>query len=194
MGLRKLVEGVGVNDVFDVSTWVEVGGRRVKCPYYRVWRDMLKRCYSSCYHKRQPTYKNCEVCDEWKVFSNFKGWMMNQDWENKHLDKDLLKEGNKIYCPDYCIFVNQTLNKFTHEKTITTENMRGVNWHKAAGKYHARCNNPFTGVRESLGFYHDSYEGHLAWKTRKHELACMLADSELVSDPRLAEALRTRYL
>ena len=72
--------------------------------------------------------------------------------------------------------------------------MIGVSWNKSAGKYQAECSNPFICKSEYLGIFTDELEAHLTWKARKHELACMLADSEYCNDPRLAEALRTRYL
>jgi len=36
--------------------------------------------------------------------------MERQDWEGKHLDKDILIPGNKIYSPDRCIFVSSLIN------------------------------------------------------------------------------------
>lgn len=61
----KLVYGVGINDadyVVQRKETIEVNGVRKRrlvwvCPYYQVWRTMLRRCYSTKYHDRQPTYK-----------------------------------------------------------------------------------------------------------------------------------------
>ena len=38
---------------------------------YDVWYRMIQRCYSEKYHIQQPTYIDCEVCDEWLNFQNF---------------------------------------------------------------------------------------------------------------------------
>ena len=194
-----LVYGVGINDAdYNVYEYGYVNGKRVyvwRCPFYRTWKDMLKRCYSEKHHQRQPTYKDCSVCDEWLLFSNFKRWMEQQDWEGKQLDKDLLIEGNKVYSPDTCIFVDRKINTFVVDSGATRGNyMIGVSLDKRRNKFKAECSNPFTGKREHLGYFTDELEAHLAWKARKHELACQFADSEYCTDPRLAEALRTRYL
>lgn len=34
------------------------------------------------------------------------------------LDKDILKNGNKIYCPKYCVFVPQQINKLFTLRTL----------------------------------------------------------------------------
>ena len=195
----KLICNVGINDAnYKTHEYMNVGGKYKVvwgCPFYDVWVSMLKRCYSEKVQSRQPTYKGCIVCEEWLIFSNFKAWMETQDWEGKQLDKDLLKEGNKVYCPEYCIFVDGRVNKFvTDRSNYRGEYMLGVNLHKPTSKFKARCCNTFTNEREYLGLFATEIEAHLAWKARKHELACMLADSEYCNDPRLAEALRTRYL
>ena len=196
---RKLVYGVGINDAdYIVKKHAIVEGKDKiiwVCPYYRAWNSALMRCYSEKFHLNYPTYRDCTVCDEWLTFSNFKAWMEQQDYEGKHLDKDLLKEGNKVYCPEYCIFVNGKVNSFiTDRSNDRGEYMLGVVRHEATSKFRARCNNPLTGKREHLGLFTIELEAHLAWKRRKHELACQLAESEYCNDPRLAEALRTRYL
>ena len=196
---RRLVYGVGINDAdYNTHKYITEDGKCKlvwRCPYYQRWKTMLKRCYSDKYQSINPTYLGCSTCDDWLTFSRFKAWMENQDWECKQLDKDLLIEGNKVYSPDTCIFVLQIVNVFTIDSGAARgDYMLGVCWDKGTGKFLSRCCNPFTGKREHLGRFTNEIEAHLAWKTRKHELACQLADSELISDPRLAEALRTRYL
>ena len=196
---NKLVYGVGINDAdYNVYDYGIVDGKRkiVRiCPFYQTWKHMLERCYSDKYQSKYPTYKGCSTYGDWLVFSQFKDWMEKQDWEDNHLDKDLLIEGNKTYSPDTCIFVPQTVNKFTLERGAARgEHMIGVSLHKVTGKFQSRCRNPFTGKGEYLGLFTNELQAHLTWKSRKHELACQLADSEYVTDPRLVEALRTRYL
>ena len=193
---NRLVFGVGINDAdYNVCEHYIVDGKDKivwVCPFYQTWKSMLKRCYSE---KEYPTYKGCSVCDEWLIFSNFKRWMEQQDWQGKQLDKDLLIEGNKVYSPETCIFVDQVINKFvTDSGAARGEYMIGVYWRKHVGKFVSQCSNPFTCKREHLGYFTDELTAHLVWKARKHELACQLADSQYCTDPRLAEVLRTRYL
>ena len=196
---RKLIFGVGINDAdYNVYEHAIVDGKDKivwTCPFYRTWKNIIQRCYSEKYQSKYLTYKGCSTCDEWLTFSIFKAWMETKDWKGKQIDKDLLKEGNKVYCPEYCIFVDSKINSFvTDSGAARGEHMIGVCWYKAASKFISHCSNPFTGKKEYLGLFTNELEAHLAWKKRKHEIACQLAESELVSDPRLAEVLKVRYL
>lgn len=201
MKTRKLVHGVGVNDssyaIAKYETIGYTGGKQKQkrvwmCQYYKTWADMLKRCYSAKFQERNPAYKGCTVSDDWLKFSNFKSWMEKQDWEGKHLDKDLLFEGNKIYSTDTCVFVTQAVNNFTIDSgSARGEWLIGVYWNKEKGKFQSRCSNPFTKKQEFLGYFTCEQEAHEAWLKRKLELAHELA--AIQEDPRVAEALIRRY-
>ena len=137
---RKLVYGVGLNDV-SYSTQPIVEKKQLICIYYQQWRHMLERCYSEKYHLRYKTYKNCTVCDDWLIFSNFKDWMESQDWEGKQLDKDILIEGNKHYSPETCVFVDQATNSlFTYRGNARGQYPLGVCIHPS-GKFMWQCGN-----------------------------------------------------
>lgn len=195
------VQGVGINDAdYVVKVWETIGyvnGRQNQkliwiCPYYSVWSDMLKRCYSSKYQEKRPTYKGCTVSDEWLTFSKFRGWMEKQEWEGMQLDKDLLFEGNKIYSADTCVFVTSVVNSFASDSGATRgEWPIGVYWHKATSKFISRCSNPFTKKQEHLGLFGCPHEAHKAWLKRKLELAHDLA--AIQTEERVAKALIERY-
>jgi len=201
MKIRKLVYGVGINDAdYAVTKWktVEVNGKRKKtlawfCPFHRTWRGMLERCYSDKYQDRKPTYKGCSVIEGWKTFSNFRAWMVNQDWEDKQLDKDLLFEGNKVYSENTCVFVTRGVNNFiTDRGNDRGEWLIGVNWHNGANKFISQCCNPLTKKQEHLGSFDCEQEAHNEWLRRKLELAYELA--AIQTDERVAKALINRYL
>ena len=117
---------------------------------------------------------------------------MDQDWEGKQLDKDLLFEGNKIYSDEKCVFVTQTVNKFTIDNGAARGKwLIGCCWDKRTGKFRARCRNPFTRKQESLGLFTTEQQAHEAWKARKLELAKELAAIQI--DARVAKALIDRY-
>ena len=197
---RKLVCGVGINDadyvVKKVET-IEVNGVRKhrlvwECPYYRAWKNMLQRCYSAKYQKKCPTYLGCSVSEEWLRFSNFRRWMEEQDWECKQLDKDLLLEGNNVYSEETCVFVTQTVNKFTTDRVNDRgECLIGVYWDKRVGRFRASCRNPFTKKQEHLGYFTCELDAHQEWLNRKLELAHLLAAEQ--TDERVAKALIERY-
>lgn len=167
----KLTFGVGVKDNTEPLVKKEfINNKWVKswtCPYYSKWKDMLMRCYSDKFQEKHPTYKGCLVCDEWLVFSNFKKWMINQDWVDKHLDKDIKIPNNKIYSPDTCLFVPPKLNLFMCNNR---KGLLGVNYHKRDKVFGANVNNPITGKIEFLGNFKSESEAHHAWKARKLQL------------------------
>ncbi len=110
-------------------------------------------------------------------------------WKNK----DIISLGNKVYSPDTCIFVSPEINKFlTDSNSSRGEWPAGVYLEGRRGGFKAQCNNPFTGVREHLGYFTCPISAHQAWKARKHLHACTYADQQ--TDPRIAQALCSRYI
>ena len=196
----KLVYGVGINDADYVTRKyesIEVNGKQKQklvwyCPYYRAWKSMLARCYSDKLKEKYPTYKGCSVSKEWLRFSNFRRWMEEQDFEGKHLDKDLLFEWNEKYSAETCVFVTQMVNKFTNDRgNDRGEWLLGVYWDKGTNKFKSQCSNPFTKKREGLGYFTSELEAHQAWLKRKLGLAHLLAAEQ--TDERVAKALIARY-
>ncbi len=138
---------------------------------------MLRRCQSDSCHARQPTYTDCVVCDEWTKFSNFRVWLKLQErlhgsLDGLQLDKDIIDPSNKVYCPEKCAFVSQSINLFVVDRS------------RFRGEY------PF-GKKVTLGQYITPEEAHEAWRKQKHDYSCMLADSCV--DKRVAQSLRLRY-
>ena len=199
--MNKLTYGVGVNDLgYRTQVFEELtknGGKRVlkpvfRCKYYAVWVSMLQRCYSKKSLERNPSYTGTSVCSEWLSASEFRKWMEQQDWHGKSLDKDIIAPGSRLYSPETCAFVLQSTNKFvTASDAIRGEYPIGVDLYKRTGKYRARCENPFTGKKEHLGYFSTPEEAHEAWRKRKNELAQLVAATE--SDQRIVEALKKRY-
>lgn len=182
----KLVYGVGINDA-NYVTQPTIDGKKVICPFYIRWTSMLKRCHSAKYQAKFPTYVGCSVAEEWLTFSNFRKWMVEQDWKDKQLDKDLLIEGNKSYSPETCAFVCRALNQLlTDSAAIRGELPIGVS--KRRKKYEARVNKD--GKRIYLGTFNTPEEAHAAWK--KAKALIILNSLDLTKDMRVKEALRKR--
>jgi hypothetical protein len=190
-GKRTSIMGVGINDA-DYNTNPRVNGKKVKCPIYAIWCGMINRCYNKSELERFPSYVGCYVCEDWLLFSNFRSWVLSQDWVGKHLDKDIIVNGNKKYSPETCAFVDGSLNMFFTESTASRgEHKIGVHFHKAHGKFMAYCRNPFKKKQEFLGYFQSEEPAHLAWKLKKKEHAKRLA--EMQTDSRVAKALIERY-
>lgn len=160
---RKPMCGVGINDAWYIVRR-EINGKSQMCPFYKKWIGMLRRCYSNQWHFEHPTYKGCTVCDEWLTFSNFRAWMIKQDWQGKALDKDILVQGNKVYSPDFCIFVTQAINNLLCDsKARRGEFPLGVSLHKAVNKYRARVGD------ELVGYFTDVDSAFNAYKVAKYK-------------------------
>lgn len=197
---QRKIYGVGVNDAdYQVEKKVKfVDGSAVKyktlwlCPYFSRWRNMISRCYNPSYQKENQSYVGCSVTEPWRTFSTFKIWMEAQDWVGKVLDKDLLVLNNKVYGPDTCVFISETVNNFlTERKAGRGIFPLGVSFHKRLEKYQARCSD-LQGKNIHLGYFLTPEEAHLAWLNCKFQLAKTLAENE--KDERVKYALLNRYV
>lgn len=183
---RRLIYGVGINDAKYLTQRL-VNGSRVMCPYYQRWVAMIERCYSPRLHKVRPTYSECEVSSEWLIFSSFKSWMKDQDWEGMELDKDLLSKGNKTYSKDLCIFIPSQLNSLLNDCGNNRGDMPiGVCFHKSSGRFEAYCRT--NGKQNYLGLYDSPEDASSAYKKFKSDHIINIA-KDYCSDSRLYAAL-----
>jgi len=183
---RKLVHGIGVNDS-NYLTIRDLDGVRFRCPYYIKWTEMIRRCYSKKSLINRSTYLGCSVCDVWLLFSNFKKWMINQDWHGKHLDKDLIKVGNKVYSPEFCRFITPGLNALmTNHGAARGKYPIGVCFHEASGKYSAQIN--IKGSRVYLGIYSSPEEAASVYIESKVKVILQAASEQ--KDRLIANGLR----
>lgn len=102
---------------------------------YTCWAGMLRRCYNedSCW------YKDCSVVEDWHRSDVFWEWADEQTGFGEkyyHLDKDILKIGNRIYGPDTCAFVPRQLNFFMcAANAIRGDTPQGIHWEASRSKY-----------------------------------------------------------
>ena len=123
------------------KTYINLNGKGVRTKEYRIWKNMLTRCYSEKYHDKHPTYKGCFVIEEWLDFQVFAEWLTSQEFylDGYELDKDILVRGNKIYSPETCALVPYEINKLLLDSGATRgEFPIGVSWHRKAGKFMAQ--------------------------------------------------------
>lgn len=178
---KKLGEAIAWNDA-DYTVKPTVNGKQVVCPYYLVWSDMLKRVYSRKYQAKRPTYIGVTVCAEWKVFSQFRAWMEQQDWEGKELDKDLLHPLNRVYKPESCCFVSQHINGLMNDRGAARGSLpQGVYWHKVSQKYTAQCSD-VTGKQKHLGQFDTVAEARAAYVSYKQQVIQEVAETVTDND------------
>lgn len=173
---KSLVRGVGVNDSpYRIKPAID--GKQVSCPAYEAWRGMFKRAYSNKYHAKQPTYSGVTVCEDWHSFMSFRHWWLENQVDGWQIDKDLMSDSRE-YSPGTCIFVPTWLNTFTIDSGASRGVYPiGVSLLKRSGIFHAKCCNPISKKQEYLGYFNTPEEAHMAWLTRKLELALELKPS-----------------
>ena len=160
---------------------VSENGKDTKC--YKTWSHMLERCYNEKYKKKKPTYEDCKVCEELLNFQNFAEWDSENyyviEGERMHLDKDILIKGNKIYSPDTCIYVPQTINSlFVKSDKIRGNTPIGVSRQK--NKFRAQCSvydfENKNKKRKYLGSYNSPEEAFKVYKEFKENYIKEVAD------------------
>lgn len=137
---------------------------------YDAWRNMLRRCYCPKYHSEQPTYIGCTVDPSWHNFQTFAQWYCNRPNYNKgyHLDKDILVNGNKIYGPQYCVLVPETINRlFSNHSNYTLNRELPIGVYAHYDKFQAAYSGVFLGTFDNLS---DAVETYTQFK-RQHILS-----------------------
>lgn len=193
---NKRVYGVGINDAnykVHLTEWVDGIQNTVwTCPFYVKWVSMLARCYSSAFIIKSPSYSGCSVAPEWHVFSCFRQWMEQHDWQGKDLDKDLISQGNKVYGPEHCLFVSRDTNTFILECNSSRGIWPiGVSFNKARGRFMSRCQDVTTKKVRFLGWFESPEDAHQEWLSFKRKQAIILASQQ--ADPVIAQHLIRRY-
>ena len=189
----KLVYGVGIYDLrYDPSYCINKKnkGKIVwRCPCYQKWISILERCYGEKYLQRVPSYRGCSICEEWKTFSNFMAWMKTQSWEGKHLDKDILIPGNKVYSPETCVFVSNQINQLLKNNHTTRGKYPvGVVLSKHKKKFESGLQR--FGKTCHIGYFETPEEAHEAYK--KERIKYILEVAENLTEDDTSDVERTR--
>lgn len=90
----------------------------------QLWENIRNRCeYLPIKDEvRFGKYSDVDSCKEWKDFQSFAQWFdgveqsgyYSEGWQ---LDKDLLLKNNKIYSPEFCVFLPEEVNKALNTKS-----------------------------------------------------------------------------
>ena len=142
----------------------------VKTKEYMLWQNMLERCYSDTYKKKNQTYIDCEVSDKFKSYEYFYEWCCNQigfGVEGFELDKDLLVKGNKVYSEDSCTFTPKEINQvLVKRESSRGKYLIGVSWNNTNKAFVATVRKN-KGKREYLGSFNIEIEAFNAYKKAK---------------------------
>jgi len=179
INMRKPLYGVGINDSWYVIS-KKTEGKLILCPIYRVWANMITRCYSDQYQKKHPTYEDCTVCDEWLLFSCFYKWAVNRYIIGYDLDKDIKLPDNKIYSPMACIFVSKEVNYLVLGKRKNSKYKQGVSWCTRDNTFVAFMS--VKGKSKYLGSFKTEEEASVRYlKEKQKRIMCVAKDQTDIS-------------
>jgi len=89
----------------------------------------------------------------------------NQEWEGMQLDKDLLVEGNKVYSPSTCVFVDSRTNSLFVGPGTKRDLLIGA--YKNGKRYKSQCRD--NGRNVHLGTFdtqEDANNAYLKYKSK----------------------------
>lgn len=133
---------------------------------YNTWKGMIGRCYDESVLEKYPTYRGCEVCEEWHNFQNFAEWYDSNypdDGKAYHLDKDKKQKGNKLHSPSTCVFLSpQENSEVSNAKDCIMICPDGnlVSFHNMA-KF---CRDKNLDKRNLSSVYHDRMKSYKGWR------------------------------
>lgn len=162
------VKGVGFFGVGDYNS--SING--VKTKEYLVWVGLIGRCYCPVKIKKNPTYANAKVCDEWHNFQNFAEWYVNHEFYGRgyQIDKDILIRGNKVYSPDTCVMIPFILNTITlYSEGRKGSFKKGVTFDKVTGKYTSAKSFGVEGKKRSKIYFNTEQEAFDNYKKKKED-------------------------
>jgi hypothetical protein len=182
--LRKLIYGVGVNDVMIPEF--------TKTRTWRTWTGIIRRTdmRDPKWLENKPSYQDCTLDSRWYKLSAFKEWIEQwEDFENKEVDKDILIAGNKLYGPDTCLMVRPIVNKWFMPNPNSSSNLpRGVTKSKKGciKPYRSQINT-ISGKKIALGYFLTIEEASAAYElARKNEIQILI---ETETDPKVKQAM-----
>ena len=147
---------------------------------YKIYYQMIRRCYDPKHQEKYPTYKGCTVEDYLLNFQNMGKWIDENYYEvpgeKMQLDKDILCKGNKVYSRESCIFVPQRINLlFVKCDKVRGKDPIGV-YQLPSGNYQVTCNNAY-GEQLYLGTYSTEEQACQVYKQYKEKVIKEVIDS-----------------
>ena len=146
---------------------------------FKIWYDMIKRCYDPKYQEEHSTYKGCKVEDYLLNFQYMAEWI-NENYyevsgEKMCLDKDILYKGNKVYSRETCIFVPERINLLFVKSNKSRGDSPIGTYPLPSGNYRAMCSNGY-GKNIPLGVYSTPEEAFQRYKRCKENYIKQVAD------------------
>lgn len=145
---------------------------------YRTWMNLITRLTNENQLNKFPKYGECSICDEWLNFDNFAEWHKENYYEIGNekmcLDKDTLVKGNKIYSPNKCVYVPNSINILFTKSDKRRGNLPiGVYYEKSSQKFKSQLSyQEYRGgkkKRKNLGRFTTPEEAFYRYKFEKEK-------------------------
>jgi len=160
-----------------MGTYRAANPDRSLTPCYRTWVNMLARCYNRK-NKGYSSYggRGVVVAVEWHCYQKFCKWFYKNYRDGYVLDKDILKQGNKVYGPDTCCFVPMSINQmFIRRKKSKDLLPRGVYANK--DKFIARSPDFIAKDGGYIGSFSKAHDAFVAYKHARESIIKRRAES-----------------
>ena len=154
---------------------LNVSGRHTFTVGGKYYNNMTNRCkIGGSFQKLNPTYIGCTTT--FKSCHDFVEWAITQvGYGEGTLDKDILLKGNKVYCPELCVFVSAEVNStLTKSNAIRGEWPIGVCLDKKRNKFYAYVK--VKGKQKHLGSFTSPQAAVAAYKKAKEDECKTLAE------------------
>lgn len=153
---------------------------------------MVKRLYWDRDNIKNLSYSDSKLHTDWLDYTNFKAWAITEighEFSDWHIDKDILKKGNKEYGPDTCCFVPLRINILFTSRLASRGNCPlGVTQDPKSGRYKASCRDGKRKVH--LGSHATPEDAFNVYKDFKENLIKSVAEEyKSVIAPKVYEAL-----
>lgn len=161
--MQKLVLGLGIYHKGKFQGSIDNRDTRE----YTLWYNMIRRCVPGGeVQQKNTSYLGCTIHQDFIHFQDFAEWCQNQIGFDKKwvLDKDIIIQGNKVYGPETCCFVPESINKMlTHKKKNCGDLPTGV--FKGTSNFCAQVTINSKVIH--LGSFTDPISAHNAYKRAK---------------------------
>jgi hypothetical protein len=145
-GNYTLVQDVGRNDCCLLLT--DHNDRVI--PEYQLWAGVLQRTHSETYKRKNPTYYNATMSDDWLSLCQFYDDIHTMEHGYKyglHLDKDILSRDDKHYSKETCLFVTPAINQ-----AVKHAGASDVRYHTPSGfDFHRRGSTAY--IQKRVAYY-----------------------------------------
>lgn len=162
-----------------------------KTEAYKSWKGMMTRCYYTS--DRNKTYTDCTVSEDWHNFQNFAEWFYSDNYRKTgwHLDKDIIKQGNRVYCKEFCAFVPPQINILVPNQKQKDNNLPvGVVSIVKGNKIKYRAVIGYYGGIKYLGQFESKQQAAEAYKEARVNYINEVTESfNGLVDPRVKESL-----